>query len=374
MILTQCACCAAPLPHLAKQCSRCKTRYCGPACQAQHWKDGGHDKRCKKIRKGGGAELYNADQKYKEAVAVAVEKCTEDTKGQTCYICTEAVHRRTKEGLVRGCACHTTEGFVHVSCLAEQAKILVADAEERNSDDGKWPWWSTCSLCEQSYHGVVMCALSWACWKTYVDRPETDRLRISAMSNLGNGLSVAGHHEDALSVKDVELFMLRRIGATEDTILTVQGNLASTYQQLGLKDQALRLRRDVYAGKFGLYGEEHESTLLEAYNYASSLLPLQRSEEAKSLMLKTIPVARRALGDSNDITLRMRSIYAAALYQACGATLDDLREAVTTLAETKRTARRVLGGAHPLTSMIEQDLRNSRATLRAREAPSSASI
>ena len=29
MILTNCAACAAPLPRLAKQCSRCKTRYCG---------------------------------------------------------------------------------------------------------------------------------------------------------------------------------------------------------------------------------------------------------------------------------------------------------------------------------------------------------
>ena len=34
MILTKCPCCAAPLPTTsAKQCSRCKTRYCGPACQ-----------------------------------------------------------------------------------------------------------------------------------------------------------------------------------------------------------------------------------------------------------------------------------------------------------------------------------------------------
>ena len=48
-----------------------------------------------------------------------------DTKDQTCYICTEAVHRHTGEGLVRGCACHTTEGFGHVSCLAEQAKCRI---------------------------------------------------------------------------------------------------------------------------------------------------------------------------------------------------------------------------------------------------------
>jgi len=124
MILTNCTACAAPLPHLAKQCSRCNTRYCGPACQAQDWKEGGHDKVRKKIKRGGGGEQYHADGKYAEAVELAVEECAEDTKGQTCYICMEAVHRRTNEGLVRGCACHTTEGFVHVSCLVEQAKIL----------------------------------------------------------------------------------------------------------------------------------------------------------------------------------------------------------------------------------------------------------
>ena len=28
------------------------------------------------------------------------------------------------------------------------------------------------SLCEQEYHGVVRCALGWACWKTYLGRSE----------------------------------------------------------------------------------------------------------------------------------------------------------------------------------------------------------
>ena len=51
------------------------------------------------------------------------------------------------------------------------------------------------------------------------------------------------------------------------------------------------------------------------------------------------------------------------------ATLDDLRESVETLEETSRTARRVLGGAHPVTAKIEDDLRNARAALRARETP-----
>ena len=126
-----------------------------------------------------------------------------------------------------------------------------------------------------------------------------------------NGLSVAGHHEDALSVKDVELFMLRRIGATEDTILTVQGNLASTYQQLGLKDQALRLRRDVYAGNLRLHGEEHEDTLMDAGNFVINLLDLKRFEEAKRLLRKVMPVARRVFGTEHERTLSLQKGFCA---------------------------------------------------------------
>ena len=80
-----------------------------------------------------------------------------------------------------------------------------------------------------------------------------------------------------------------------------------------------------------------------------------------------MPVARRILGESEDTTLRMRTIYARVLYRG-DATLDDLREAVNTLEDVERTARRVLGGAHPFTTVIENTLRNARTTLRAREA------
>ena len=42
---------------------------------------------------------------------------------------------------------------------------------------------------------------------------------------------------------------------------------------------------------------------------------------------------------------------------------------MTTLEETERTARRVLGRAHPIVVAMEQSLRNARAALRARETP-----
>ena len=169
MILTNCAACAAPLAHDAPRCVRCKTRYCDSTCQHDH------KQICKKIHRGGNAEQYHANKKYKEAVAVAVD--------------------------------------------------------------------------------------------------------------------------------------------------------------------------------------------------ASSLRLLQRFEEAKSLFRNTIPVAQRFIGESDSVMLMIKMAYAETLYKDADATLDDLREAVTTLLEPERTARRVFGGSNPLTVDIEGSLRDARAALRARETP-----
>ena len=86
-------------------------------------------------------------------------------------------------------------------------------------------------------------------------------------------------------------------------------------------------------------------------------------------MRKTMPVTRRVLGEIHELTLKMRSIYAQALCMDTSATVDDLNEAVTTLEDVERIARRVLGSAHPLTKRIVSPLRNARAALRARETP-----
>ena len=179
MILTNCAACAAPLAHDAPRCVRCWTRYCDSTCQHDHWRRG-HKQICKKIHRGGNAEQYHADKKYKEAVAVAVEACADDTKGQTC-------------------------------------------------------------LC------------------------------------------------------------------------------------------------------------------------------LDRLKEMKSLVRDTLPAARRVLGENDKVTLRMRELYAVGLYADVDATLEDIREAVTKLEETARTARRVFGGAHPVTKNIEESLREAQTVLRDRE-------
>ena len=79
-------------------------------------------------------------------------------------------------------------------------------------------------------------------------------------------------------------------------------------------------------------------------------------------MRKTIPLALRGVGESSETTIKLRWSYAMVLYQD-GA----IREAVTTLEETARTAQRALGSAHPTTVGIEMSLRFEREALRARE-------
>jgi hypothetical protein len=171
---------------------------------------------------------------------------------------------------------------------------------------------------------------------------------------------------DALSVKEAQLATMRRVGASGDILLVVQANLAMTYQQLGRLEDASLMQRDVYSGWLKLTGEEDVKTLRAANNCAWGLINLRRFEEARTLLRKMTPVARRILGDDNSLTLVMRWAYARS-YGDTDATLDDLRVAETTLEETARTARRFLGCAHPDTQGIEKSLRDARAAFRARE-------
>ena len=126
------------------------------------------------------------------------------------------------------------------------------------------------------------------------------------------------------------------------------------------------MERDVYYGYLKLEGEEDDRTLTAANNFASCLTTLERFEEAKSLLRKMTPVARRVLGESHDLTLRMRMNHAQSLYEDPAAPLCDLREAATTLEDLTRTARRVLGSAHPDTAWLEQSLQCAQEILRLR--------
>ena len=62
------------------------------------------------------------------------------------------------------------------------------------------------------------------------------------MTQLGNGLSEANHHEEALCVQEAELSMRRRqLDVSEAELLDVQSNLAITYSRLGRDERALEI-------------------------------------------------------------------------------------------------------------------------------------
>ena len=115
------------------------------------------------------------------------------------------------------------------------------------------------------------------------------------MSVLGNGLTAATHYKDALSVKEAELSVLRRLGASESEMLIVQSNLAMVYGELGDLEKALSMEQDVYSGRSKLLGEGHSRTLLAASNCASSLFRLRRyADSSKSLLPAPRPWRNRS--------------------------------------------------------------------------------
>ena len=76
------------------------------------------------IKKAGGAEQYNANTKYAEAVAVAVGEMRGGHEGPDVLHLHAGPPLEDQGGPRARCACRGTAGFAHVSCLAEQAKIL----------------------------------------------------------------------------------------------------------------------------------------------------------------------------------------------------------------------------------------------------------
>ena len=161
-ILSTCAVCGAEVA--TKACARCKTLYCSQHCQAEHWASG-HKKLCKKIQRGGGAEQFHADAKFKEAADAAVAACAAEGVPQDaeCFICKSSIKGK---GIVRGCACRGTMGLAHVGCLVWQGEMAMTEEEECGTGEGLLKW-QKCFDCGQDFHGHVFLALGWACWKAY---------------------------------------------------------------------------------------------------------------------------------------------------------------------------------------------------------------
>ena len=184
------------------------------------------------------------------------------------------------------------------------------------------------------------------------------------MDVLGNGLEIAEYHEDALTVREAELSMLRRLRASEESILIAQNNLANIYRELGHLEQALSLHREVYARSE--LGSPGANKFLGALNLAGSLTSTRRFEEAKSLLRKVLPEALRLYGPDHDTTL----VFRRALVRNVGAdpesSLAELRQAEADLSDVRRRTRRIFGTSHPESASCEVLMGQLKATIAAR--------
>ena len=101
-------------------------------CQYDHWRRG-HEDDCERISRGGGAEQYNADAKYDEAVAVAVDACAADTMdtGATLDELREAVTTlQDAERIAR-----RVMGGTHPITESVEVGLLLAQAKLRSRED-----------------------------------------------------------------------------------------------------------------------------------------------------------------------------------------------------------------------------------------------
>ena len=258
-----------------------------------------------------------------------------------------------------------TAGFAHVSCLAEQAKILVADADERNLDDGKWERWGNCSLCEQGYHGTVSCALGWACWKTYVSGEDLARKWFlgAAMTPLGRGLYDADHYEDSLSVLEAKLSLARRLGGSDTLILVTKSNMARCYNKLGRHEEALAIARNAYDVNVERYGESQPETIPPTLSLALALVKTGKRIEAKEFLRECLPIVDRALGRENVMTLRLRWLYSNCLGDNDDATIDDTAESVAMLESVATSWKRVMGERNEELQFIMDALRKMQSIM-----------
>ena len=255
-----------------------------------------------------------------------------------------------------------------MSCLARQAQILVAEAVDNKLgyevQSARWARWHTCGLCEQRYHGPVKCALGWACWKTYLGRPERDTTQIMAMSVLGNGLRDHGkRYQDALDVYENNLAKEIRLGLDVSDTLS---SMAICFNMLGRADEALELERRIYRTQLKRDPRlTDRNTFLAGNNLAGSLVRGKLYAEARGLLKTIIPTARRSLGDDHPITLNLRGSSAQAIYMDERAASDEknLVDAVATCEDCVRISRRVMGPTHPKHLNFQDDLRRARAVL-----------
>ena len=245
--------------------------------------------------------------------------------------------------------------------------------------------WNSCSLCEQHYHGVVKCALGWACWKTYMGREKLDMRRYNSLTILGNGLRTAvppssPQHvnccKEAIGIYQAQQAELEKLiqdplfqnqsQQMQCSMVSIMGNIAACYSDLGRYDldwekKSLEMKRETH-DKAEACNLPFENRLQLAINVANSLIALKHFTEAKSFLRQPLDTAVSLLDANHVLVLQLRVIFGQAqLHDA--KTRGEVVEAEKVLADAYARQRRVCGPSHPDTRFAQTVLETARAAL-----------
>ena len=179
-------------------------------------------------------------------------------------------------------------------------------------------------------------------------RPETDFNRRSAISIVAHGLDGAERQLERIVILEAQVATEKRLGNSEMNVNGTQSNLSNAYVKVNRYEEALALKRQVYAGLVRMKADE-ESILAEALNLSVALMLTRNTAEAIKLLSEKIPDAKRTLGDDHNVTLSMRWKYATALCSPGDLNYDinDINEGIKVLENVVRHSQRVLGPGNP---------------------------
>ena len=126
------------------------------------------------------------------------------------------------------------------------------------------------------------------------------------MNNLASSYDEAGRQDEALRLREQVLVLRRKVSGPDhpDTILAMN-NLAVSYDEAGRREEALKLREEVLALRRKVNGPENPDTILAMHSLAISYDEAGRLEEALKLREQVLALRRKALNpDHRDTILR----------------------------------------------------------------------
>ena len=222
----------------------------------------------------------------------------------------------------------------------------------------------------------VALALRWAGWKTYLSDPEDSFARCNAMNSLGGGLvsirttDLSAHRSNVLaglSVLEAHLAFLRRDRPhAREAALSCQTNIANAHSRLGRQAEALRARREVFAGQLAFRGATHERTFLYANNMSIQLYECRLWNEARQFAREWHEAAQRVMGNRHRVSIKAKGLLAMVLANSPGASRADVIEAEALFGDASKMAQNVYGPHNPQTEQLTGQLADTRRMLAAR--------